>query len=290
MWGVLPVVLKLLLVTTDAYTITAVRFLFSALFVLFSVLIAKDMPKLRQGSGFIWCLLFISTIFLLANYITNVEALAYISPATVQLVLQLAPFILLLGGVFLYKETFSRIQLIGAIMLFGGLGLFFNQRIPIILSSSQESIEGVVLVVFSAVAWASYALAQKRLLVSFTSRQLTLVIYVLGGLLLIPFSQFLSLANLSEWQWVALIFCCFNTVIGYGAFTRAMHIWDTSKVSAVISIAPIFTYLSNKLAIYIAPDVYFDAEMDTLAYIGAIFVIIGAMVASMGKRTSRTPK
>jgi drug/metabolite transporter (DMT)-like permease len=68
-----------------------------------------------------------------------------------------------------------------------------------------------------------------------------------------------------------------------------MHIWDASKVSAVITIAPIFTYISNKVAINIAPDVFFDAQMDALAYIGAMMVIAGAMTTAIGKRKLRRP-
>ncbi|GAC28165.1 hypothetical protein GPAL_1292 [Glaciecola pallidula DSM 14239 = ACAM 615] len=32
------------------------------------------------------------------------------------------------------------------------------------------------------------------------------------------------------------MFCCANTLIVCGAFTKAIEIWDGSKVSAVISI------------------------------------------------------
>ncbi len=287
MWGVLPVFLKVLLSHTDAYTITASRFIFAALFVLASLALSRALPHARQATGAIWIVLFLSTFVLLINYVTNVIALAYVSPATVQLILQLAPLILMIGGVVFYKESFSRLQFFGAIVLFVGMGLFFNQRIPVILSSAVESIEGVFLVVLSAIAWAAYALTQKKLLMSFTSAQLTLLIYILGSFLLLPFTDFASLLTLSDWQIFALLFCCLNTVIGYGAFTKAMHIWDTSKVSAVITIAPVFTYVSNKLAIEIAPDIFIDAQMDMLAYLGALMIMGGAMLASIGRKTAK---
>ncbi|MFC3120087.1 DMT family transporter [Agaribacter flavus] len=284
MWGVLPVFLKFLLSALDAYTVTAVRFVFAFGFVSVGVVFCRDVPRLKQAKPIVWYLLVLSTLFLLLNYVTNVIALEYISPATVQLILQLAPFILLVGGVVFYKEHFSAWQMFGAVLLLVGLLLFFNQRIPVILSSSLESIEGVFIVVLSATAWALYALAQKRLLIAFTSRQLTFLIYLIGAVLLTPLSTFSSLQNLSYWQWWVLLFCCVNTIVGYGAFTRAMHIWEASKVSAIVAVAPVFTYFANKLAIVIAPDVYFDAEMDLLAYFGAGMIILGAIIASIGKR------
>ncbi|WP_395343728.1 DMT family transporter [Ningiella sp. W23] len=284
MWGVLPVFLKVLLTNTDAYTITAARFVFAAVFVFVVLVLGGALPKLRQVHKNSWIILVFGTLVLLVNYVTNVIALDYVSPSTVQLVLQIAPFLLMLGGVVFYKEGFSQLQVFGAAMLILGLLLFFNQRIPVIISSPDESLEGVLLVVVSAVAWSAYALTQKKLLLSFTSNQLTLVIYVMGGAFLLPLIDIYSLFTLSEWQWFALIFCCLNTVVGYGAFTKAMHIWDASKVSAVITIAPIFTYLSNKIAISIAPEIFIDAQLGWLAYFGAGMVIAGAMLASIGKR------
>ncbi len=283
MWGVLPVFLKVLLVDMDAFTITAIRFIFAGVFVAVLLFSNKALPRIRQHHKWVWIILGLSTLMLLINYVSNVIALNYISPSTVQLILQLAPFILLIGGVVLYKESFSRLQLIGALMLFSGLGLFFNQRIPVILTSTTESIEGVVLVVISATAWAMYALSQKKLLASFTSSQLTLLIYIIGTIFLLPFTQFSETLALTGWQYFALIFCCLNTLIGYGAFTHAMQIWDASKVSAILATAPVFTYLSNEIAIMIAPDIFFDPQLDVWAYIGALFIILGAMLASIGK-------
>ena len=41
-----------------------------------------------------------------------------------------------------------------------------------------------------------------------------------------------------------LAFCCANTLIAYGAFGEALHYWDVSRVSAVLSTAPIVTLAS----------------------------------------------
>lgn len=284
MWGVLPIFLKLLLLDSDANTITAVRFIFAATVVLCIVMSKSMLPRLKGHGRLIWLLLVMGTVFLLINYVTNVVALEYISPSTVQLIMQLAPFLLILGGVFIYGEHLSRMQTAGAIVLFTGMALFFNQRIPIIISSETERIEGVFWVVVSAIAWAIYALTQKRLLAAFTSQQLTLLIYIGGGLLLIPVSDFQSLSQFSTVQWLAMLFCCVNTLIAYGAFTHAMQIWDASKVSAIISITPVFTYVSNKIAVNVAPELYFSEEMNGVAYMGAAFIILGAMLASLSAR------
>lgn len=287
MWGVLPIFLKLLLVDSDAYTITAVRFIFAGAVVLSIVLFNAKLPRIKGHGWSIWSLLLLGTVFLLINYVTNVLALEYISPSTVQLVMQLAPFLLIVGGIALYNESLSRPQLAGAIILFTGMAFFFNQRIPVIISSETERIEGVFIVVVSATAWAVYALTQKRLFSAFTSQQLTLFIYLLGGLILFPFSDLDSLFTFNSVQWFALLFCCVNTLVAYGAFTHAMQIWDASKVSAIISISPVFTYLSNKMAVALAPELFYEEQLNWAAYLGAFFIIGGAMLAALGKQSTR---
>lgn len=52
--------------------------------------------------------------------------------------------------------------MVGVLILFFGLVLFFSERIPAILGSEDENIIGVFITIFSAIAWASYALAQKN--------------------------------------------------------------------------------------------------------------------------------
>jgi hypothetical protein len=41
---------------------------------------------------------------------------------------------------------------------------------------------------------------------------------------------------------LALLFCCANTVVAYGAFTEALNIWQAAKVSAVLAMAPILPF------------------------------------------------
>ncbi len=284
LWGILPVFLKILLQQMDAYTITAYRFVVAA-FILFVLLFfSKSLPKSRQASNKIVIVVMITAILLVMNYVTNVFALIYISPGTVQIVMQIAPFALMLGSVLLYSEQFNRQQALGVLILFAGLVLFFSERIPVIIESADENIIGVFITIFSALAWASYALAQKQLLLSFTVKQLTLLIYGIGFTVLIPLSDFGALFQLNSVQLWSLLFCCANTLIAYGAFTKAIQIWDGSKVSAVISLAPIFTYISNRIAVSIAPDIFIDSNLDIYAYIGAGLVILGAMTASIGRR------
>ncbi|MCP3428022.1 DMT family transporter [Opacimonas viscosa] len=285
LWGALPIFLKICLDAMDAMTITSVRFLVATLIVACVLVTRQQFPNklLFSRNNLSWMLF--AAFMLVLNYVTNVLGLAYLNPETVQVVMQLAPFLLMLGGVVIFKESFTRFQFIGAGVLLGGMALFFHQRLQTLSESATEDTIGMFIIIFAASAWAIYALAQKPLLQTFAPQQLTLLMYSCGFVMLLPFTDFASVAEVNQLQFWALVFCCLNTVIAYGAFTEAMQVWSASKVSAVIATAPIFTYLSMGIAISIAPEQFAHSTLDDLAYVGAIMVILGSIMTSLGKKT-----
>ena len=43
----------------------------------------------------------------------------------------------------------------------------------------------------------------------------------------------------------ALLFCCLNTLIAYGAYAEAMHLGEVTRVSATVAVSPLFTSLAT---------------------------------------------
>lgn len=284
LWGVLPVALTLCLTVMDSPTITFFRFITAGVVVLVLLRLKHSIPSVSLLSKKSWWLAFGATVMLVTNYVTNVMGLRFLSASSAQVLMQIAPFVLMLGGIIIYKESFTRVQFAGALLLLCGLGLFFNQRLPQIFASKTESVWGIVIIAASAIAWACYALAQKPLLKSLSARQLTLVMYVLGSILLLPISAPAELMAMDGIQFAALLFCCLNTLVAYGAFTEAMRVWYASKVSAVLAVQPLFTFISMSVAENIAPDIFYQPELDNVAYLGAFLVVCGSMLAALGRR------
>ena len=281
---VLPLFLKICLEAMDSMTITSYRFLVAGVFVFAVLLTSRKLPVKELLTPKTVGLIVFACIMLVLNYTTNVIGLDYLNPETVQVVMQLAPFLLMLGGVIIFKERFTRFQTLGALVLLSGMLLFFNERLSTLSASTTESPIGLAIIMFAATTWAIYALAQKPLLRSFSAKQLTLFMYVLGFIVLIPLTDFSAIMHLQPIHIGALIFCCINTIIAYGAFTEAMEVWSASKVSAIIATAPIFTYLSVVVAIEIDPGRFTHSQMDEWAYVGAGLVIVGSIMCSLGKK------
>ena len=283
MWGVLPLFMLLALQDMDAISISFYRFLFAFLFVLLMVFWKREMPVSRQFSDKRWLWILLAGGALSCNYGAYVLSLEKLDPESAQVIIQLAPFLLMVGGVFLFKESFTKLQLLGAAILLTGFALFFDNKWHVLLSSVGQYTSGVLIMLFAAITWVVYALLQKSLLDHFTARQMTLLIYGLGSLMLLPLSSVTQLLDLTWLSGLALLFCCFNTIIAYGSFTYAMSIWQASKVSAVIALAPIFTILSSSLAVSFFPQYFSAADLTRTAYAGAFCVVIGSMVTALGK-------
>ncbi|MFC3095553.1 DMT family transporter [Alteromonas sediminis] len=287
MWGVLPLFLILCLKQMDSSTITFYRFVFAGVVVLF-ILIAQRRLKPVLHMPIKWrSMLFFTTFLLVLNYVTNVLGLVYLSPGSVQILMQIAPFALMAGGVFFFKESLTKTQKTGIVVLITGLMLFFQQRLPDILTSDKEQPIGIVIIAFSALVWASYALLQKNLLKQYSANQLNVFLYLVGALMLLPFSELGSVSELSVGLLLALLFCCINTLVAYGAFTEALRVWDASRVSAVLSTTPLFTFIFSEIADAIWPALFYVPNVSAMAYVGAGLVMLGSMICALGKRTPK---
>ncbi|GAC14237.1 DMT family transporter [Aliiglaciecola lipolytica] len=284
LWGVLPVFLQISLQALDSMTITWIRFLFAAIVVFVYLYVTKALPNLSKQVPKSQFILLIAALALVVNYVSNVHSLEFVSPETVQVVMQIAPILLMLGGIVFFKESLNLLEIVGAIVLFTGLGLFFSPKIGLLFNTVNDYNLGIFLIVLAAATWAGYALLQKILLRSFTAKQLTLLIYCIGILALFPFIHLSPVANMNGLQWSALLFCCLNTVIAYGCFTEALNVWSAAKVSAVIATGPLFTFISVLIAEYLLPEQFSLIQLDAFVILGAICVICGSMTTALAKR------
>ena len=165
-----------------------------------------------------------------------------------------------------------------------GLLLFFNHRLETLLQAFTSETLGIVFMMLASMSWGIYGLLQKHLMRNMGSVQLTLLIYGGGTLALLLFIAPASLLQLNALQGWALLFCCINMVVGYGAFTEALRLWQAAKVSAVIALAPVFTIAFMAAAVHYWPGTFTASGLNELSYVGAALVVAGSMLAALGKQ------
>ncbi|MBU0903343.1 MAG: DMT family transporter [Gammaproteobacteria bacterium] len=282
LWGVLPIKLKQVLQVMDPVTVTWFRLLVSGSILLAYLAASRRLPAFRPlGKKGAWLLL-LAIASLTANYVLYLVGLNLLSPGTTQLVIQVAPILLLISSLFVFRERFSLGQGLGLLVLLVGFALFFNQRLDELLNSLTAYTTGVLTVLLAAFVWAFYGLAQKQLLTVWNSLQVMMVIYLACALLLTPWAHPLQALELSPLQGWLLLACCLNTLVAYGAFAEALAHWEASRVSAALAITPLVTFISVALAVSWWPEYVQPEQINWLAYAGAVLVVMGSALTALG--------
>jgi drug/metabolite transporter (DMT)-like permease len=286
LWGALPLALKGVLRQMDAVTITWYRFTLSTLLLVAFLGWRRRLPPLRTLGRSTWGLLAVATVFLAANYYGYIVGLDFTTAADAQVLIQLAPLLLALGGIFVFDEHFTPLQWLGLGVLVVGLGLFFGAQLDALVDASDRYLRGAAVMVFAAVSWAVYGLAQKQLLRSLSSQGVMLCIYAGCVLIFLPLSAPAGVAALDGTGLALLGFCAVNTALAYGAFAESLQHWEASRVSAVLALTPLATLAFGEAAHAWWPGLDVGGPLPTASVLGAVVVVAGSLITSLGGRNA----
>jgi drug/metabolite transporter (DMT)-like permease len=286
LWGILPIALAVTLQALDVFTLTWFRFLVSFALLAVYLGVRRKLPTLKTLRSTSWKLLAIATIFLGANYILFVKGLALTTPANAEVIIQLAPLLMGLGGLVIFNERYTPLQWFGVSILALGFALFFHEQLSNLITAQDQYLLGTALIVLAAISWSIYALAQKQLLQSLSSPTIMLIIYGGCALLFTPFVKPQTIFTLNSLRGGMLIFCALNTLIAYGAFAEALEHWEASRVSAVLALAPIVTLISVSAVSAITPNLIAPEHISFIGIVGAVLVVFGSITIALGKTRS----
>ncbi|MBW2725592.1 MAG: DMT family transporter [Deltaproteobacteria bacterium] len=286
-WSVLPHVLKVLLGYMDPYSVTWYRFVIATIGFAWILRRRGALPRLGALSGRERALLLLAILGLAANYIGFLVGLDLTSAATSQVLIQIGPVLLALGGIVLFRERFSVAQWLGLAILVTGLFVFFASQISELAGRASEADQyrlGVMAIVMAAFTWAAYGLAQKQLLVAIPSQPLMLCLFAGCTLLYTPAVDLSSVAGLDRIGFAALVLAGLATAGAYGCFSAALEHLEASRVSAVVALVPLGTLASSHLLSAVAPELFPKVSLSAMSFAGAGAVVAGSLITSLAGR------
>ena len=292
-WATLPIALKIVLDVLDPITLTWFRFVVAAGCTLAWLGLRGRLVGYRTLDRRGWGLLLVAALMLLGNYVFYLLGVQYTTPGNAQLLIQLAPLLMALGGIFVFRESFRAAQWIGLAVLVAGLSLFFRDQLLHAWATEAAGrtpgayVFGSLMVIVAAIVWAAYALAQKQLLMKLGSMQVLLVIYVVASLALLPFARPGTLFALDATHAGLLLYCALNTVGAYGAFAEALAHWEASRVSAVLATTPLLCIAAATLVHALWPQWLEPEHIGRLGWIGAALAVSGSAAVSLLGRRAR---
>ena len=282
-FGVLPLILKVLVRTIDPYTLTWTRFFLAFL----SLTILRTFRGSRQAGQFTRRTVGFAAVAglgLTANYLMYQSGIRFITPDTAQIVIQFSPAFLLVGGIVIYHEAFGRLQQAGLFILVLGMAFFLKSTGHEIYTGTSDYAHGVWLVGGAALAWAIFALAQKAVVGSLGAINTMRVCYGVGVVLLLPTASFGILLNLDFLNAGLLALSVALTVASYVTFAESLRHLEASRVSLVLANVPLLTLAATRASDLVFPNIIPIDHLGLTGMVGAMLVVGGSMLGATGRR------
>ena len=282
-WATLPIGLKISLEVLDAWTITWLRFLTAAAALAIWMGCRRQFGAYRGHGRRVWALMALAALMLTGNFVGYLFGVQYTTPGNAQLLIQAAPLLMAMGGIFIFGERFAAAQWLGLALVAAGLIGFFGDQTRQTVGIATHYALGAAIVLAAAVVWAIYALMQKQLLNHMSSKHLLLFIYAIAALLLTPLADPTRLLELDALHAWALVYCCINTLGAYGAFAEALAHWEASRVGIVLALTPLLCVAAVAATHHYWPQLIAVEHIARWGWIGAGLVIAGSVLVSIGQ-------
>ncbi|MDB6062605.1 MAG: EamA family transporter [Verrucomicrobiaceae bacterium] len=286
LWGGMPLVLKGLVDYLDPLTATSYRYFLCLLGNVAYVLILRNSSWKHLRNRRVLALVAICIAGMLINNILFLYGLRLTGPGASQVISQLGPVMLLLGSVLIFREAFSSRQWLGAALVVTGLVLFFHNRLTALHDLDGYG-TGMLILMIAPVFWAAYGLAQKKMTGLLGPQQVLVMIYGAGTLLLLPIASLPAIAAMNINGHLFALGGMVVTVVSYGTFNGALAQWEASRVSAILTLTPLFTLLITRVAAFARPDLFVYEHNDALSWLGAGVVVLGSLCVAVPRYRRR---
>ncbi|MCY3553995.1 MAG: DMT family transporter [Gemmatimonadetes bacterium] len=280
-WGGLPIVLKIMLISLDAFTMTWYRFVVAA--ALMALIVYRQghfglVRRLKSG----YALVFLAAVLgFSCAYVFYPQSLQYISPSAAQVVNQISLLFLLLGAMLLFHERMTLIQVLGLLLLTGGIVLFFNEQLSELWSGDSAMIPGILWVTAAALALSTYTLTQKQLLQILPTSVILFLIYLAGSILILPFVRFESLLAQDTQQMILLNVSAVISLVAFVTLVESLKHLEVFRVSMVLAVVPLVTVVDMMILAPLLPGLLQPEHLNLISISGAILVVIGSIFGNL---------
>lgn len=286
-WGGLPIVLKIMLISLDAFTMTWYRFVVAAVLMALIVHRQGHFRLVRQLKGGYALVFLASVLGFSCAYVFYPQSLQYISPSAAQVINQISLLFLLLGAMLIFHERMTLIQMMGLLLLTSGIVLFFNEDLGELASGDSAMIPGILWVTAAALALSTYTLTQKQLLQVLPTSVILFLIYLIGSFLILPFVQFESLLAQDAGQMILLNVSAVISLVAFVTLVESLKHLEVFRVSMVLAAVPLVTVVDMMILAPVLPGLLQPEHLNLLSISGAVLVVTGSILGNL--RRSEKP-
>ncbi|MFN5818642.1 MAG: DMT family transporter, partial [Pseudanabaena sp.] len=189
LWGLLAIALKIVLKELDPFTVTWFRFTVSGILLGGYLALRHKLPTWQQLRKVSLPIFLVAVCGLTMNYVLFLIGVGKTSANNAQVITQIAPVIMGMASLAIFKEKYNYKQWGGVAILVCGLLLFSHDQLQSLITSFDTYMWGNALLILGAIVWAFYGLAQKQLLLDLPSPSVLLCLYLSASTLLAPMAH-----------------------------------------------------------------------------------------------------
>ncbi len=281
-WGFLAIALKLAVREIDPKTIVWFRFIIAFILLLgwqlfrnpssLKILVKPPLLLVFAAIGISW------------NYLGFMLGIQYTTPSNAQLFIQFGPLMLALAGFVIFKERLTRYQMTGFFVALAGFGFFYSDQLMAFFEGKTQYNIGVLFTLSGALAWTLYAVMQKMLVARYPAPVLNLFLFGFPAVIYLPFIDLNPVFQLHWGWWALLFFLGANTLIAYSSLAMALRFIEASKVSVIIFLNPIITFVTMGILTYVEVTWITHERFSMITILGASLVISGAYLVVRKKK------
>ena len=267
----------------DAIYVLLLRMVFSLPFYLILAFFENEKKVTATKNEYLRLLLLGFLGYYLASYF-DFKGLEYIKASLERLILFIYPtFVIILSFIFL-KIKISRYQFYAILVAYFGICIVFLPEIEI--STPSTTLKGSLLVLLSAVTYASYIFGSGCLIPKFGTRRFTCYVMIVSSIMII--TQFIIECEMSvnllnfpkEVYMYGILIAIFSTVIPSFLISHAIKELGPNQFSLFGSIGPISTLM--------LAHVFLEERLSTLQILGSVVVIMGIFATEYFKVDPKT--
>ncbi len=275
LWGFLPILMKIALRDFSSGTIVWFRFTF-AFFVLLAYLafkgqkpqsILKQPPVLGVVAG----------MCLAGNYFYFLRGIETSSPSNAAILIQTAPILLVLIGVFIFRERFEKKQGVGLLIACVGFTLFYADQRSQTLDFSRYTLSNAY-VIWAGILWVGYMTFQKTLAGKHGAQLLNLLVYGVAGAVLVLVVQWDEFGGHGWGAWMLMVFLGINTLLAYGCLAEAIRYIPLWLISVIVTLNPFITLVTMHILPKVNPAWIEPEHIGISGYLGAVVAVTGVIL------------
>jgi drug/metabolite transporter (DMT)-like permease len=233
------IVAKVVVRDVDAFTLTLVRTVLSAIAMGLILMLRGKKPSVRREdyAAFFW----LAVLAVPLNQFLFLYGMKYTIPSNAALLYATTPVIVLVFSHFFLGESLSGLKIAGVILGFVGVTIVIFERG---LSASMEYVFGNLVIFVAVLAWAGYTVYGRTMIVKYGAIESSCLTLIGGTILFIPLGilpalrfpyETLTTANWLQIGYLAIVTSVFSYLLWYFALGRI----EAGKVALFSNLQPI---------------------------------------------------